>query len=131
MDALLGFPVIGAIAGFGVLAHLLTRMTRAVIRRQFPRTHRSLERNEVAKHALPLAWGVVVAVSVPSFMYAMVGVMFPDGICLYALLWSKIILGLAAGVVSALAYKWIRGAIKARTASVQSRDDVPLDADRE
>ena len=130
MDALLAFPIIGIIAGFGVLAYLLTRMTRTCIRRQFPRAHANLERNEVAKHGLPLAWGVAVAVSVPSFMYAMVGVTFPDGICLYALLWSKIIIGLAAGIVSALAYKWIRAALKSRLEPVQSRDEVPPDADR-
>lgn len=127
MDALAGLPVIGLVIVYAVAAWLLTRGIRRVIRLQFKRTHRRLDRNELVKFLLPIVTGSACAVVTPSLIFAWFGVIFPEGITLYVCLWSKIIIGGGAGLASALIYKAVRGWI--RTRSAPSKSEVPPDAD--
>jgi len=127
------FPIIGLIAIYGVAAWLLTHGIRRVIRLQFPRLHRRLDKNELVKFLMPILVGASCAVATPAVVMGWFGVAFPDACVLYVILWSKIIVGGGAGLGSALIYKGVRAFVKAKLRAIAASrpgSDVPPDADR-
>ena len=125
----MGLPIIGMVVIFGVASWLLTRGIRRVIRLQFPRAHRWLDRAELAKFLLPLAVGASCATSTPGMIWSWFGVEMPPDASLYAIVWSKMLVGAGGGLASSLIYRGVRGWIRSKS-SVPPAADVPPDADR-